>query len=140
MPSPNNRVKLRLKAATKRPSPKPNRLPKLICLTAAGFSVLPSVVSGVLACLECEYEPEPGPVLKEAEAAELGETSRCVTGREAERKGSERPRAHATAAGRARPARYQGRERVVVVLRRRWGEKDDENGRRGRRRNNVKKK
>lgn len=51
-------------ALTKTPVPKPNIAPRLICLTAAGFSDRPSLVNGVLASRECVY----GELLNEAES------------------------------------------------------------------------
>lgn len=59
--------------------PRPNIAPRLICFTAAGFNVFPSLVNGVLASRECVY----GELLKEAESdgGEYGEVSRRTTPR-----------------------------------------------------------
>jgi hypothetical protein len=71
--------------------------PRLICLTAAGLSVLPSFVSGVLASRE-------GLLLNWADcdgAGEYGDVSRRVMGR-GWRKGRERERPKATSTGRVK--------------------------------------
>jgi hypothetical protein len=70
-------------------------LPKLICLTAAGFNVRPSFVRGVFAPL----------VWLDGDAG-ADETSREVSGRDC-RKGREKPKA--TKSGRARVKTGDGR-------------------------------
>jgi len=79
IPSPISRVKLVENALTSTPAPRPSIAPRLICLTAAGFSVLPSFVNGVFASRECEY----GELLNGAESdgGLYGEVSRRTTGR-----------------------------------------------------------
>ena len=52
IPSPSSSVKLLENALSMKPAPRPSILPNEICLTAAGFSDLPSFVRGVFASRE----------------------------------------------------------------------------------------
>ena len=52
IPTPSSSVKLLENALSIKPAPNPNILPNDICLTAAGFSDLPSFVRGVFASRE----------------------------------------------------------------------------------------
>lgn len=55
-PTPTTRTNILLKALTSTPSPNPTRLPKLICLIAAGFKLLPpSLLIGTLASFPWLY-------------------------------------------------------------------------------------
>lgn len=58
IPKPSSSVKLREKALSRTPAPRPRRLPSEICFTAAGLRVRPSVVKGVWASREWVYEGE----------------------------------------------------------------------------------
>jgi hypothetical protein len=84
IPIPNTSVKLREKALSSTPAPKPSIEPREICFIAAGLRVFPSLVNGVRASREGVY----GDVLKEA----AGEESRVVA-RRGVKKGRESPRA-----------------------------------------------
>lgn len=102
MPKPISSVRLLENAANKTPAPSPSMAPKLICLTAAGFSVLPSFVSGVLGPREsADAVVLNGADCDAGDAGEYGDVSRRVMGR-GWRKGIERERPNATSTGRLR--------------------------------------